>query len=803
LLSILPKTLLNRLMGVVVLIGAVLAIAIVLWVGRSARENMREVAESEQIRILAVATTLAPWIDGSVHEGLVQSHPTMDEISSWDGAPQAAVALHAALAEAVERNGLETPIFTLRVRPSHRSQVFAEPQVTHPDAMEFVLTSSESPYWLHTYPYKPDMAPTLLEGETRALGLYVDEHGEWISAYAPIWDHEDRVVGILEVDAPLSSLLAEVRRKTNNQIVIALVAFVLMMVAVALLLSRMTSSLSGLEASAARFGRGDYDTEIHAEGVREVEQLAETLESARRQIRAHVVAQREHERALAQALDAAQRATHAKSTFLANMSHELRTPMNAILGYSELLMEDADDLGQENMLEDLRKIHAAGKHLLWLVNSILDLSKVEAGKMELYVETIDVPQVVEEVIATIQPLSRKNDNEIIVDIEPGIRSLDTDIVKMRQCLFNLLSNACKFTRNGTVALLVRREREDRLYMTFSVVDTGLGITDEQLDTLFQPFSQADPSTSRLFGGTGLGLALSRTLAEMMGGDLQAESQPGQGSRFTLRLPIPETSEAAQLAERGPDTVLVIDDDPSVLELMQRNLEREGFKVVTAQGGEQGLELARELRPLAITLDVLMPAMDGWEVLSALKADERTADIPVLMLTILEGRDKGFSLGAAEYLTKPIDRNRLVRALNRYRIDYGSNTVLLVEDEPDIRELMRRTLEGEGWDIREASNGVEALEALALEVPRAVLLDLMMPEMDGFQFLSEIRTNPEWGSVPVIVITAMELSVEQRRRLEVSAQRVMHKAAYSREALLRETRLVLQHLTQEAASLPYA
>jgi len=786
-------------MGVVALIGAVLAIAIVLWVGGSARENMTEVAKAEQIRILAVATTLAPWIDGSVHEWLVQEHPTMDALSSWEEAPEDARALHHALAAAVERNGLETPIFTLRIRPTHRSQVFADPHVAHPDSMEFVLTSSESPYWLHTYTYKPDMAPTLLDGEARALDLYEDEHGEWISAYAPIRDQDGRVVGLLEVDAPLSSLLAEVRRKTTNQIVLAFVAFILMMVAVALLLSRMTRSLSALEASAARFGRGDYDTEIHAEGVREVELLAESLESARRQIRAHIVAQREHERALAQALDTAQRATHAKSTFLANMSHELRTPMNAILGYSELLMEDADELGQESMLEDLKKVHAAGKHLLWLINSILDLSKVEAGKMDLYVETIEMPQFIEEVIATIHPLARKNENEIIVDIEPGIRTLDTDIVKMRQCLFNLLSNACKFTKKGTVALLVRRERDDQLYMTFTVVDTGLGITEEQLATLFQPFSQADPSTSRLFGGSGLGLALSRTLAEMMGGDLLAESNPGQGSRFTLRLPIPESSEAARQSDHVSGTVLVIDDDPSVLELMRRYLEREGFHIVTALDGERGLELARELQPLAITLDVLMPNMDGWEVLSALKADERTADIPVLMLTILEGRDKGFALGAAEYLTKPIDRVRLARALNRYRLDHGSNTVLLVEDEPEIRELMRRTLEAEGWDIREAANGLEALEALALEVPRAVLLDLMMPEMDGFQFLSEIRTNPEWGSVPVIVITAMELSVEQRRRLEVAAQRVMHKSAYSRDALLRETRRALQNLTEEAAS----
>ena len=797
-LSFLPKTLLNRLVGVVALIGAVLAIATALWVARSAQHTAREVTDAEQARILTIATTLAPWIDGDVHQALVRQEPSTDSVTTWAEAPPDARRLHAALQRIATDNGLTNPIYTIRLRPTARSEVTEAPDQPHPDAMEFVLSSSDAPYWLHGYAYKPEMRQALFDGKPAVAQPYTDQHGQWISAYAPITGGDGRVVALLEVDAPLSSLLARVHERTRQTMLVAGFAFLLMLAIVALLLSRTTRSLSHLEASAARFGRGDYDTPIFAEGVREVVQLAETLESARKQIRAHIIAQAEQRRALAQALDAAEQATRAKSEFLANMSHELRTPMNAVIGYSELLMEDAEAEGDAPLLGDLRKIHAAGKQLLGLINGVLDLSKVEAGKMELYFEPIQVAGFMEEVVATIRPLARKNDNELIVDVEPGIDTIEADITKVRQCLLNLLSNACKFTHHGTVALLVRRDAGPAI--TFSVVDTGIGITPEQLQKLFKPFSQADASTMRRFGGTGLGLALSRTLAQMMGGDIEAESTPGVGSRFTLRLPLQETPAVPDYLEAQHalgDVVLVIDDDEAVLDMVSRYLEKEGFDTVVTSDPARGLELAKELKPLAITLDILMPDMDGWEVLRALKADEQTADIPVLMLSVVSDAERGLALGAAEYMQKPIDRERLLATLARWRSESEEDVVLIVEDEPDVRELMRRTLEGDGWTVREAANGREALEAME-QGPSAVLLDLMMPEMDGFEFLGEVRSNPDWGGVPVIVLTAMELSADQRRRLEVSAQRVMFKASLSNDDLLKETRDALQRLVKGAA-----
>ncbi len=806
-LAFLPKTLLNRLMGVAALIGVVLATSAILWVARSSQVALHEVVQAEQTRILAIASTLALHIDGTVHEELVEDHPTLGALEDWQVAPLPAQALHESLVHAAHVNGVDAPVFTLRLRPTHRARVLAEPDREHPDAMEFVITSSQRPHWLHTYPYKPEMARTLFDGESRVAPIYEDDHGAWISAYAPIHNQEGRVVGLLEVDAPLSRLLAEVRSRTRQQILLAGLGFLGMMGIVAFLLSRVTRSLSVLEAAAARFGQGDYDHPIHAEGVREVEQLAETLESARREIKAHVVAQAAHERALAQALDTAEEATRAKSAFLANMSHELRTPMNAIIGYCELLLEE-DVRPSDPAVQDLQKIHGAAKHLLGLINGILDLSKVEAGKMELYVETLELQPFIDEVVATIRPLAARKGNRLVVQVDPELGALDADATKLRQCLFNLLSNACKFTEGGTVSLSVRAtSAEGGGVLRFSVQDDGIGISPEQLDRLFQPFAQAEATTTRRFGGTGLGLSLSRALAQMMGGDITATSALGAGATFCLDLPWRGATPTKERPAPDPDrdTVLIIDDDPDVLELMTRFLEREGFHTVVAQDGDEGLRLARELTPLAITLDVLMPGMDGWAVLSVLKADERTAEIPVLLLSLVDQRRLGFTLGAAEYFTKPVDRDRLLRTLERYRGTDADSAILVVEDDPEIRSVLRRTLEGVGWRVEEAMHGGAALEAVTARPPRAIVLDLMMPGMDGFEFLATLRENPAWRAIPVVVVTAMELTAAQRARLEHSTERVIQKSATSREELLRETRAVLWEVVAaqrgEADSLP--
>jgi GAF domain-containing protein/CheY-like chemotaxis protein/anti-sigma regulatory factor (Ser/Thr protein kinase) len=511
-------------------------------------------------------------------------------------------------------------------------------------------------------------------------------------------------------------------------------------------------------------------------------------------------------------------ASQHKSQFVANMSHELRTPLNAIIGYSEMLEEEAQDLGQEGFLPDLKNIHVAGKHLLGLINEILDLSKIEAGKMELFLEDFDVPTLVRDVIATVQPLVEKNANTFQVHCAPDLGTMHADLTKVRQALFNLLSNACKFTNRGRITLEVAKEAVNgNLWIRFRVTDTGIGMTPEQLGKLFQAFSQADASTTRQYGGTGLGLAISRKFCQMMGGDVAVESALGKGSSFTIQLPaevvehkVPQAPSAEKIPQRAvsvPEespTVLVIDDDPAVRDLMQRFLSKEGLRMVAAADGKEGLRLAKEVRPDAITLDVLMPGMDGWAVLAALKADRVLADIPVIMITIADEKHVGYALGVADYLTKPIDWKRLTATLQKYQRADSSHRVLIVEDDARTRTMLRKRLEKQGWPVVEAENGRVALQGLAKSEPGVILLDLMMPEMDGFQFLDHVRADKRWRSIPIIVITAKDLTQEDRRRLNGYVEGILQKGAYKPEELLAEvcslvrTRVGPQHKNLEEA-----
>ncbi len=498
---------------------------------------------------------------------------------------------------------------------------------------------------------------------------------------------------------------------------------------------------------------------------------------------------------LSRARKDAEEANSAKSQFLANMSHELRTPLNAIIGYSEMLEEETVDLGHPELTPDLRRIRTAGKHLLTLINDILDLSKIEAGKTELYLETFDVAAMVEDVVTTVQPLVAKNANALMLRTDaPG--SMHADLTKVRQMLLNLLSNACKFTERGTITLQIERGPASdgptgAQDVWFHVSDSGIGMTDAQLSKLFEAFSQAEASTTKRYGGTGLGLAISRRFARMMGGDVTVTSKPGHGSTFTIRLPA-ETPPPAEVTRTQPTprtegragTVLVIDDNAQARDLISRFLVDEGFSVLEAATGESGLALARRHRPDAITLDVLMPGMDGWAVLAALKADPEVADVPVIMLTMLDDRTLGFALGASDFMTKPLDRDKLRRLLARYRSD-GATNVLVVEDDPATRELLGRLLQADGWSVAEAENGRAALNALTHNVPSLILLDLMMPVMDGCQFASELRKTKAWCDIPIIVITAKDLTAEDRRALNGDVQGVLQKGAFSREELLRE------------------
>jgi PAS domain S-box-containing protein len=520
------------------------------------------------------------------------------------------------------------------------------------------------------------------------------------------------------------------------------------------------------------------------------------------------------EAALAEKSRELEAASNAKSQFLANVSHELRTPLNAILSYSQLLLEELEERGQHDFTPDVQKIHAAGAHLLELINDILDLSKIEAGKMDLYLETFDVPNLVGDVVALVRPLVERNSNTLKVRCANGIGAMRADVTKVRQALFNLLSNATKFTEHGAVSLSVTRGPIDGVdSVTFSVSDSGIGMSPEQTAKLFQAFSQADSSTTRKYGGTGLGLAISRHFCRMMGGDITVESEIGKGSTFTIRLPAevagPATTPepgaeptSAPLLHRGP-TLLVIDDEETSRELMQRFLATEGFQIVTASSGADGLRLAKELRPDAITLDVLMPGMDGWAVLSALKGDPELADIPVIMLTIVEEKSMAYALGASEYLTKPIDRSRLTAVLERYRRENQARTILIVEDDAATRDSLRRALEPAGWTVDEAENGQIGLARVAKRRPGLILLDLMMPEIDGFEFITELRRHEEWRSIPVVVITAKDLTAEDHRRLNGYVAAIVQKSAYSRDELLAEVRDLLATSVSQPATRPKA
>ncbi len=515
---------------------------------------------------------------------------------------------------------------------------------------------------------------------------------------------------------------------------------------------------------------------------------------------------------LQRAKDDAERATQVKSEFLANMSHELRTPLNAIIGYSQILEEDAADAGQAAMIPDLKKIENAGNHLLGLINSILDVSKIEAGRVEVYVETVNIAALIEDVHVMVTPLAARNDNRLAISCAPDVGVISTDVTKLKQSLLNLLSNACKFTEKGTVRLAVaRRVADGGEWIDFAVSDTGIGMSEAAVGKLFQAFIQADSSTTRRFGGTGLGLTITRSFARMLGGDVSVTSREGEGSTFVLSLPVGEAAAVSAAAYSSQDggmpivdamraTVLVVDDDPTAQNIIGAHLARDGYRLIYAASGPEALELARAHRPDAITLDIMMPQIDGWTVLHTLKGDPDLAAIPVVLVTVNQDRSLGFELGAVAFLSKPVDREELIQVMRRCCPDKAHGVVLVVEDDADTQALTERTVEKLGYRAALTANGKQAISWLEVnDPPQMILLDLLMPEMDGFGLLERLRVRPEWRDIPVIVVTAKQLTAEEQQWLGQMTQQVIAKGKSAHVDLSQAVRGVLSRIAPMTAA----
>lgn len=527
-----------------------------------------------------------------------------------------------------------------------------------------------------------------------------------------------------------------------------------------------------------------------------------------------VTRERELNHALLKAKEEAERASSMKSQFLANMSHELRTPLNAIIGYSEMLGEDAQADGNEQLEDDLGRVRDAGRHLLDLINQMLDLSKVEAGRMETFFEAIEVSSLIDSLSSTVRPLVSTGTNEFRVALDDDVPVLTTDAVKLRQVLLNLLVNALKFTHDGEVALRAERSPSIPGGVRFTVTDTGIGMNQDELSRVFEPFAQADVSTTRRYGGTGLGLSICARFCDLLGASLDVTSTPDEGTTFVVDVPngaptdapgaAPSlvddfTASAAEEVQHG-DVVLVIDDDRDARAILVRMLEMNGHRVVSASGAEEGLALARRLRPQAVTLDLLMPGQDGWQILQALKEDPTLRHTAVIIVSMLDETPLAFSLGADAFLSKPINRETLGGTLDRCLAAAPTDArALVVEDDAMAREMVVRLLESRGWEVAQAADGLEAWEALQVSAPPDILIiDLLLPGLTGFELLDRLQTSAALASIPVVVLTGRDLTAAERELLDGRVRKILEKSAVSGEEIAKTIRRATRRTGRHSA-----
>lgn len=612
----------------------------------------------------------------------------------------------------------------------------------------------------------------------------VFQNSHFLDVAAPIVS-SGKLIGWARVGISLQEMQNSLHVIFREGLIYIMLAIIIGIIFSILLANSLTSGLSNLLLVIEKVKLGERN--IHAD-----ENRLDEIGYLGKGFNAMLSAVKESDEKMKEARQVAEAANIAKSQFIANMSHELRTPLNAVIGYSEMLQEEYDELNPEETLSDLGKINAAGKHLLNLINDVLDLSKIESGKMEIFNETFDIPKMLHHVLSTVEMLVKQRGNELKFSCDESVGLMHADLTKMRQILLNLLSNASKFTDHGSVSLEVTGfEHKNAAWVRFIISDDGIGIPLEKQHLLFHAFKQVDGSTTRKYGGTGLGLVISKRFIEMMGGSIQLCSAPGQGTTFTVELPTkiaaPRSPDVTTTAEKmpaeKPATILVIDDDMTTRELLTRHIGKLGYHVVVAETGQKGLELAQHIQPDAITLDVMMPGMDGWMVLTELKKHEELQHIPVIMLSMVENQELGYSLGASEYLLKPIDQQQILRVLQKYRaVKQHDYLIMVVEDDQMTRDLTKEMLQRHGWHVTLASNGKIALSMAEQRPPDLILLDLMMPEVDGFEFIARLRRQEKLKNIPVIVLTAKDLTQADRLYLTESVNAIFQKGAYHRDDL---------------------